>query len=133
MTDAQPGDNLVLVVEDDTINRTALERLLRFERFAVESAGTVAEAVGKVERLRPRFLLLDAALPDGQGIELLHYLNARHMTPAVAVLTGSVDPAAFRDYENAGAQVILSKPFPPGHVLRWLKSHDAPGANDPAP
>jgi DNA-binding response OmpR family regulator len=111
---------LVLLVEDDPVSRAATERLLQHEGFAVESAATLTEAIRKVELLRPRLILLDAALPDGEGIDVLHYLKARRLSAAVAVTTGSVEAAVLGGYEAAGAGAVFIKPVAPAELLKWM-------------
>ena len=103
---------------------------MRHEGFAVEPAATLAGAIGKVERLRPQLILLDAALPDGEGIEVLHYLRARQLRTPVAVVTGSVDPDVLGEYQRAGSAAVFTKPVAPVKLLEWLKLRVSTRAGD---
>ncbi|HEX7252912.1 MAG TPA: PAS domain S-box protein [Thermoanaerobaculia bacterium] len=65
----------ILAVEDHTDTAQALAQLLDSEGHAVETAGTVADAVG-LFRNRPFDLLItDLGLPDGSGYDLLGELR----------------------------------------------------------
>ena len=57
----------ILVVEDELLTRRTLQDLLQAEGFGVTTAGTVAEAMGEVNRRAYDLILLDIVLPDGDG------------------------------------------------------------------
>jgi CheY-like chemotaxis protein len=77
----------ILVVEDHTDTANALAQLLDSEGHAVQTAGTVADAVG-LFRDRPFDLLItDLGLPDGSGHELLGQLRQIRPTRGI-VLSG---------------------------------------------
>ena len=77
----------ILVVEDHTDTANALAQLLDSEGHAVQTAGTVADAIG-LFRDRPFDLLItDLGLPDGSGHELLGQLRQIRPTRGI-VLSG---------------------------------------------
>lgn len=73
---AEPGDRVVLLVEDEVVLRSSMMRgLLKLPRVEVLDAGSVAEALRVTERVRPAVMICDIDLPDGSGLELLSQLE----------------------------------------------------------
>jgi two-component system, OmpR family, response regulator len=81
------GMTRILVVDDQPNIVDMLATVLRFHGFAVETAGTAAEARQRVAQQQPDLLLLDVMLPDGDGREVCRRLRADGMTAGVVFLT----------------------------------------------
>lgn len=80
----------VLVVDDAAPNRELLVKGLGRLGLGVSSAGTISEAVSAVRESPPRFVLLDAELPDGDAGDLTRALRAQPgMQDAVLILLSS--------------------------------------------
>lgn len=60
---------LILLVEDNELNRDMLVRRLTRRGFAVETAEDGIEAIEKVRMLRPQLVLMDISLPVLDGYE----------------------------------------------------------------
>ena len=62
----------VLIVDDHELVRAGLRALLEGEDDleVVAEAATGGQALARAERLRPSVVLLDARLPDGNGIDV---------------------------------------------------------------
>jgi CheY-like chemotaxis protein len=73
----------LLVVEDEEAIRTPLAEALAGEGFAVEVAGSAAQALEAAERTDPDLVLLDLMLPDGSGFEVCRRLRERGPTPII--------------------------------------------------
>jgi two-component system OmpR family response regulator len=65
----------ILVVDDQPIVVDMLASVLTFHGFAVDTAGTAEQAVEKASELHPDLVLLDAILPDGDGIDVRRRLR----------------------------------------------------------
>ena len=79
----------VVIVDDHARFRRSARKLLELEGFAViGEAGDGASGVQVVERLRPDVVLLDVALPDTSGLDLVQALSAI----SDVVLVSSRDP-----------------------------------------
>lgn len=80
----------VVIVDDHERFRRSAKRLLELEGFdVVAEAADGASGVAAVERLRPDVVLLDVALPDASGLDLVPELS----TISAVVLVSSRDPA----------------------------------------
>lgn len=84
----------VLIVEDHAPMRAALADLLRtyFPASLVREAASVASALDLCHAEAPELVLLDVALPDGNGIALIPALRA--LAPGCRIVVVSQHGAA---------------------------------------
>jgi DNA-binding response OmpR family regulator len=111
----------ILVVEDELLTRRTLQELLQREGFAVTTAGTVAEALGEVNRNGYDLVLLDIVLPDGDGLGACKRIRERHSMPIVILSTKRQleDRVAGLD---TGADDYIVKPFEPLEMVARVKA-----------
>ena len=109
----------VLVVDDDPDARELVRRILTHRKAVVETAGSVGEALERLDRFRPRVLLSDLGMPVHDGYELIRRVRARfapHDLAAVA-LTALVRPEDRLRTREAGFQLHLAKPIDPDELI----------------
>ncbi len=101
----------VLIIDDEAAIRESLETLLEFEGFAVEAAETGEEGLARLAEHPFDLVLLDFALPDRNGLEILADIRSRDPRLAVIMITayGTVDNAV-RAMQN-GATNFIQKPW----------------------
>ena len=101
----------VLVVEDDDILRGAIETGLGMSGFTVDAVETVDDARAAFRAWDYDAVVLDIALPDGSGLELLQRWRQEESVTPVLMLTAR---NATRDRIQGldfGADDYLGKPF----------------------
>lgn len=101
----------ILIVEDDTSLREALELTLMAEKHTVDTAADGAEADFKIKTFDYDLLILDWQLPDAEGVDICKNFRTRGGSTPVLMLTGksaSIDKAQGLD---SGADDYLTKPF----------------------
>jgi DNA-binding NarL/FixJ family response regulator len=81
----------------------------------VGEAGTVKDAIARVEWARPDVVIMDVRLPDGSGIEATREIRARLPKTQVLMLTTFADDEALFASIMAGAA---------GYVLKQIKGAD---------
>jgi DNA-binding response OmpR family regulator len=101
----------LLVVEDEPELAELLQRALERAGFAVDSAGSLAEAEEHLAVARYGALILDLALGDGGGLTLLRRLRRRGEMLPVLILTARDGPEDRVTGLDAGADDYLVKPF----------------------
>ena len=101
----------ILLVEDHASFRQTLafvfDREPGFE--VVAQAGSLAEARQVMDGLEADLGVIDLALPDGEGIELIKDLREANPNFAALVLTASLDRAEHARAVESGAAGILHK------------------------
>ena len=103
----------ILVVEDNEANQMLARAVLELEGYAVEVAGSAAEAFDVLGARRPDLILMDVQLPGEDGLSATRRLKADPATapiPVVALtahaMTGDRDLAL-----NAGCAGYIAKPI----------------------
>lgn len=110
-----------LVIDDEPDIRELLDITLGRMQISTDSAATVQEAKKYLASTHYDLCLTDMHLPDGNGLQLVEYIQQFHPGLPVAVITahGSVDTAI--ESMKAGAFDFISKPVDLA-VLRKLVS-----------
>jgi CheY-like chemotaxis protein len=111
---------LVLVVEDDRVNARLLEAFLEHNGYAAARAWTAMEALNIARRRKPRAILLDLILSEGEdGFVVLGQLKQDESTRTIPVVVISSLPEERRSLER-GASGFLIKPVEPEPLLAML-------------
>lgn len=119
----------VLLVDDHAVLAESLSALLgtQADLDVVGTARTLAEAHRLVGSCRPDVVLLDVALPDGDGIAEIPALLERHPGARIVVLTGTTSDRVLVAAVEAGAAGFLSKS---GGVRRVVDTVRAAAADE---
>lgn len=120
----RPGAELnrVLVVDDEADIRELIDLTLARMGLLAECVGSVAEARAALDAQSFQLCLTDMRLPDGVGLDIVHYISEHHAQTPVAVIT------AFGSAENAvaalkaGAFDYLAKPVGLEQLRALVKS-----------
>ncbi len=117
----------VLVVDDERALARAIAINLRARGFEVETAGSGAEALELVARLRPDVVVLDLGLPDLDGIDVLHGIRGWSPVPVI-VLSARTTGDEKVDALDAGADDYVTKPFDMNELLARVRAAARRGA-----
>lgn len=101
----------ILVVDDEASIADAVATVMRYEGYAVEQANTLRDALVEIERFAPDLVLLDWALPNGEGIELCRRLREQTPGTHVVFLTANDADESKAEALRAGAADYITKPF----------------------
>lgn len=101
----------VLIVDDHRIVAEGVSQLMTGDEGirTVGIAATLSEASQMMSELHPQVVLLDVALPDGDGIDALPELLSSSPETKVIVLTMFAEPSVIRRAMDAQAQGYLLK------------------------
>ncbi len=111
----------IIVLEDDLIVRKNLEQQLRYRRYDVASASTIAQAQEILNKDNFDLMIVDVKLPDGDGTELLKQLQSRPVKPLVVMMSGMGTVELAVECMSNGAFTFLTKPFSPEQLAITLK------------
>src|SRR5215475_246580 len=101
----------VLIIDDESAIRESLETLLEFEGFTVDSAETGEDGLAKLADRPFDLVLLDFALPDRNGLEVLADIRARDSQLAVIMITAYGTVANAVRAMQKGATNFIQKPW----------------------
>jgi two-component system OmpR family response regulator len=112
----------ILLVEDERRLAERLARGLREEGFAVDCAGSCADARERATATAYDLVLLDLGLPDGSGVDLLRLWRREGLDAPVLILTARDLVEEKVDGLNAGADDYLTKPFAFEEILARVRA-----------
>ncbi|HXY16052.1 MAG TPA: sigma-54 dependent transcriptional regulator [Terriglobales bacterium] len=106
-----PSGGSVLIIDDEVAIRESLETLLQLEGYSVDSAANAEDGLIRIGEHNFDLVLLDLALPDRNGIDLLREIHSQDPQLAIIMIT------AYGTVENAvkamqgGATNFVQKPW----------------------
>jgi CheY-like chemotaxis protein len=109
-TTARP-DKTVLVVEDDPWIRLLMADVLAGEGYAVVQAADGTAGLELAEARHPDVILLDLALPEKSGLDVLHELKRSTPTREIPVLVVSAYANLMLGSDARRAEGVIEKPF----------------------
>ncbi|WP_437881589.1 sigma-54-dependent transcriptional regulator [Pseudomonas sp. LRF_L74] len=120
----------ILIVEDETIIRSALRRLLERNQYQVSEAGSVQEAQERYGIADFDLIVSDLRLPGAPGTELIKLAEGR----PVLIMTSYASLRSAVDSMKMGAVDYIAKPFDHDEMLqavaRILRDHLAARGNN---
>jgi two-component system, OmpR family, alkaline phosphatase synthesis response regulator PhoP len=112
----------VLLVDDEPEIAGVLCAYLEREGLAVQTCGTVADALSALEDAAPDILVLDVTLPDGSGLDVLRAASEPGRRIPTLMLTARSDEADRVVGLELGADDYVTKPFSPREVVARVRS-----------
>ena len=101
----------ILVVDDEAPVREVLAEYFSTEGYAVESAGSGAEALSAVRCGRVDLVLLDVRMPGLDGVQVLRKIRELANGVPVIMVTANEDVALAKETLKLGAFDYVAKPF----------------------
>ncbi|MCX5786606.1 MAG: response regulator [Elusimicrobia bacterium] len=111
-----PGEQLILIVDDDESVRDLLDFVVRKEGFRVEKAVDGEEALAKAKALHPQLILLDLMLPKFGGFEILRELQGDDTSDIpIVIVTGRYTDRSTSEMikQEPNVKDFLEKPVKP--------------------
>lgn len=103
--------NQILVIEDEADMAATYDRLLRRAGHRVVTADSRAAGLQLLESVRPKLVIADLRLPDGDGLDIIRAARALDPPPPVIIITAFASRAAREASLTSGACAFLAKPF----------------------
>ena len=113
----------ILIVDDDeSIRRLIATTLEDVSGYRMLEAGDGEEAVSRARDVQPSIVFLDIDMPRLDGIEACRRMKSEPSTAdaTIVMLTGDSEQGAELQARRAGADLFLTKPFSPLHLLRLV-------------
>jgi len=127
----------ILVVDDEPELRQIVSESLEHQGFAVAQAVDASDALARLEGFAYDGLVVDLALPDGDGMDVLNAALARYPGIRSVVMTGCGGVPEAVAAIKRGAIDFFTKPFPLGDLGNRLaagfETHGDADDEDPEP
>ena len=128
------ANELILIIEDNEINRVLVRDMLRFKGYRTIESQSAEEGIRAAREKKPALILMDFHLPQMNGIEALNALRADDATSTIPVIavTASAMPEDRQKILAAGFDGMQTKPL---HVVAFLEAIERAlkGAGSPEP
>jgi signal transduction histidine kinase len=111
----------VLVIDDDPDTRANVCDILELDDYRFETAGSVAETLGRDNWPEITAVILDRRLPDGTAEDLLPRLRELAPHAAVIIVTGYADVGGAVSALRLGAADYILKPINPDELRARLE------------
>jgi len=115
----------ILIIDGDDEIQRSLGSLLRASGFQTSSATDAISAMITVRKVNPDLVILELALPAGDGFNVLEQLAAhRPSDPLPVIVVTTRDAQASRQRAlAAGAVAVFQKPASHDEILRAIRTH----------
>jgi CheY-like chemotaxis protein len=113
----------VLVVDDEPFMLRLIEIVLERDGYQMIKAANGGEAVNVARTERPCLVIMDAMMPQMDGMTALREIKSDPVTCSIPVVMLTANPHKFRreDAFSSGATVFLTKPFSPSELLSEIR------------
>ncbi|MBT3583417.1 MAG: response regulator [Halobacteriovoraceae bacterium] len=116
----------LLVVDDEEMIRSSLKELFELEEYDVVIAENGTHAWELIENNSFCFVLSDAKMPNGSGIELLEKIQTiTNGRPQVVLMTGDANIDR-EEGINKGALDLIYKPIDFQNLLQIIQDSSSP-------
>ncbi|HEX6558924.1 MAG TPA: response regulator, partial [Longimicrobiales bacterium] len=111
----------ILIVDDEPNIRRMLGALLRHEGYSTTEAACGHDAREHMQEAEADVVLLDLALPDVKGLELLQSIHTRWPLAPIIMMSGRASLADAVQATKLGAFHFIEKPLTPEAVLLTIR------------
>ncbi|MBW2714197.1 MAG: response regulator [Deltaproteobacteria bacterium] len=120
MTDSESHQRpRLLIVDDEMRILTALQRALRREGYAIQTAETPDEGLSLLDQGHVDMVLSDNKMPGMSGLQFLSEARRRQPHLVCFLITGWTESVPSEELERCGVRKLLTKPWD-NETLRGL-------------
>ena len=112
----------LLVVDDNAKLRGLLSDLFTGARYAVDTVGSIADALEALSVAQYDLVLMELNLPDGDGGELLRTMRRRGLGMPVLIGTTVTDVERKVEALDDGADDVMIKPYLSDELLARIRA-----------
>ena len=119
----------IVVADDHPLVLDGVERLFGLEPDlqVVARCRNGRQAVDETRRLRPDVLVLDVAMPAGNGLDVLRELREERLPTRVVLLTAALEDEQLLEAIQLGAQGVVLKDMAPNLLIEAVREVHAGG------
>jgi FixJ family two-component response regulator len=114
--------NMVAIVDDDDLMRSALQGLLKSVGLPAEAFASAEEFLKSGQQRQAGCLISDIRMPGMSGLELQARLNAERCKIPIIFITAHGDEKMRMQALRAGAVEFMAKPFDDEALLESVRA-----------
>ncbi|MBE9221794.1 diguanylate cyclase [Cyanobacterium stanieri LEGE 03274] len=125
MAEYNPKNFLILAVDDNSINRIMLEKILTKAGYQIKVLGDSEEFLNLINNIKPDLMLLDLMMPKIDGLELCRLIKAKKHYQEIPIIFLTASDAKENVIEafRSGAVDYVTKPFNNEELLARIQTH----------
>lgn len=118
------SNNQILIVDDDALIADVAKTMLESYGYSCIVATNGYEGLDNIDKNKFDLVLLDLAMPEFTGIQVIHQLREKGLLNQMKVVffTSSIGMTEITDYTKVGAIGCIRKPFRKAELLEAVKS-----------
>lgn len=117
-----PQSVRILIADDDPGLLESLHNLLAIEGYPVQTASGGGAAIEALRNQHFDLLLLDLAMPDLGGLDVLRFMQAAQLKTQTVVVSGNSTVEDVAGALREGAHDYLKKPYEPAELLATVRN-----------
>ncbi len=129
-----PSERLILLVEDNAVNRLVTKKMLETRGYYVDTANNGLEALASIQRKDYNLILMDCQMPEMDGYETTRRIRSSQdgvrSIPIIALTAHALKSDREKCME-AGMNDYVEKPFDETLLFRMIKQWIAPATASP--
>lgn len=128
ITPIAPGTQKILVIEDDTLTRLTLCRILEKLNYTTYNACNGHEGIKLFRQVQPDFVVTDLLMPDKEGLSTISEMLQISPGAKIIAMSGGgsrKDMNFLQLAESLGAARTIQKPFTPRQILDLMNDIQA--------
>lgn len=110
----------ILIVDDSSLARRTMRRILESEGYSVDEAPDGAQAIERYFIDRPDAVFLDIVMEGMYGLEVLTKMRELDPEAKIIVATSDIQQSTREEAQSNGAAALINKPFNRDEVVRTL-------------
>lgn len=114
---------LVLIIDDDEDQRSALAEYLELDGFRVATAGNGYQGLARTVEVMPDIILMDLVMPGMDGLETARLLKGEARTRGIPIvaITGQAVMDDLARARAKGFAELITKPCDPARLAETLR------------
>jgi len=120
-SDANQGESLVLIAEDQPVNQKLFSLILDKLGYKTIIANDGRDAIKMVQEFSPVLVIMDIQMPKMNGYEAAKSLRDMSFKKPIIAVTASVLSNEREKCQNAGIDDVMIKPFKSSEIEEILK------------
>jgi two-component system chemotaxis response regulator CheY len=116
------GERRALIVDDTSVMRMILSKIMREHRYDVTEATNGAEAIQTYFRWKPDIVIMDLTMDGIDGTTAIRGILQVDPTARIVVCSSTSDAHIVMNLLKLGAKGYVTKPFTPDKLMNTINA-----------